>query len=245
MYTYNPIEDCYATKKKILIFRDELQFLRKKMKRLNILDFGCGNANDFGKYFFNQFDNYPGFDIHQPSINFASKKFSKKNIRFTTKSPHSKFDVIFVSEVLEHLDNPQKTLTFLNSLLNKNGIILASTPNGYGLTEIEKFIIHKFGIYKFLRRIYKIIKKPAELKKEKIPFNFDSGHIQFFTFKQLKKIINNASLKLSYIKNGTVLGADISGATILKFECTKKLNTFLADFLPTSFSATWIFKLVK
>ena len=32
MYLYNPIEDCYATKKKIKIFRKELDLLRIKKK---------------------------------------------------------------------------------------------------------------------------------------------------------------------------------------------------------------------
>ena len=40
MYKYNPIEDCYATKKKIHIFRNEINKLRVKKKKLKsmILD---------------------------------------------------------------------------------------------------------------------------------------------------------------------------------------------------------------
>ena len=44
IYKYNPIEDCYATKKKIHIFRDEIEKRSSKKKYLSILDFGCGNG---------------------------------------------------------------------------------------------------------------------------------------------------------------------------------------------------------
>ena len=46
-YKYNPIEDYYATKKKIYIFRKEIENKLKKVKRLSILDLCCENTNDF------------------------------------------------------------------------------------------------------------------------------------------------------------------------------------------------------
>ena len=39
MYKYNPIEDCYATKKKIHIFRDEIEKRRLKKKILKHFGF--------------------------------------------------------------------------------------------------------------------------------------------------------------------------------------------------------------
>ena len=53
--------------------------------------------------------------------------------------------------MLEHLNDPEKVLFELKQKLKKDGLILGSIPNGYGLTEIEKFVIHKFFIYDFLR----------------------------------------------------------------------------------------------
>ena len=41
-------------------------------------------------------------------------------------------------------------------------------------------------------------------------------------------------LKIYEIRNGTVMGADISGSTFLKFEFTKKINTKIADLFRTS-----------
>ena len=243
-YKYNPIEDCYATKKKIYIFREEIERKVKIDKKISVLDFGCGNANDCGKFLFNDKYKYTGFDVHKPSIDYAKKVFNYKNVFFSTVLNKKKYDIIIISEVLEHLDAPDRTLKFLISLLNQNGIILGSIPNGYGLTEIEKFIIHKFGIYKFVRFLYNLFKK-KNIKSKSIPFNYESGHIQYFTLKRFKRIVNESKLKIEFIRNGTLMGADLSGSTFLRSEFMRKLNTRIAEYIPSQFSATWIFKLSK
>ena len=244
MYKYNPIEDCYATKKKIHIFRDEINKLRSNKKKIEIFDFGCGNALDCARYLINKVDEYYGYDIHNESIKFANKSFGSKNIIFSNKLPKKKFDVIIISEVLEHLDQPDKVINLLKTNLKNNGFILGSIPNGYGLTEIEKFIIHKFFIYKIVRYIYKFFRKKTSLNKN-IPFNNESGHIQFFTLKKFKGVVFKNNLLIKFIKNGTLFGADLTGSTILKPDVMKKINTYLADFIPSFMSATWIFKLQK
>ena len=78
-----------------------------------------------------------------------------------------------------------------------------------------------------------------------VPFNHDSGHIQFFTLKKFKGIIFKNNLLIKFIKNGTLFGADLTGSTILKPNILKRINTYLADFIPNFMSATWIFKLEK
>ena len=87
MYKYNPIEDCYATKKKILIFRYEINKLRSKNKKIEILDFGCGNALDCARYLINKQDKYYGYDIHNESVKFANKNFRAKKYFFQINYP--------------------------------------------------------------------------------------------------------------------------------------------------------------
>ena len=244
IYKYNPIEDCYATKKKIYIFRNEIEKFILKNKNITLLDFGCGNANDCGKFLISPEYKYIGFDIHIPSLKFAEKNFGNKNVSFCSKVDNKKYDIIIISEVLEHLKHPMETLKLLNKKLKKNGIILGSVPNGYGLTEIEKFIIHKFGVYSFARYIYGFFKEKKKIVNT-VPFNRESGHIQFFTLGNLKRVIKNSGLELEYLKNGSLMGADITGSTIFRSEILKRLNTKIADFIPSFLSATWIFKLRK
>ena len=127
------------------------------------MDFGCGNIEDCGKYILNKKDFYLGFDIHKESIDYAKKKYKTKKINFKEKISNKKFDIIIISEVLEHLDKPEEILFQLKNKLKKDGLILGSIPNGYGLTEIEKFIIHKFFIYDFLRFCIHFLKKKLKI----------------------------------------------------------------------------------
>ncbi len=240
IYKYNPIEDCNATKKKIYIFRNQIEKFIKKNKNLATLDFGCENANDCGKFLISPKYKYIGYDIHIPSLKFAEKNFGNKNVSFCSKVDNKKYDIIIISEVLEHLKHPMETL----KLLKKDGIILGSVLNGYRLTEIEKFIIHKFGVYSFARYIYGFFKEKKKIVNS-VPFNRESGHIQFFTLGNLKRVIKNIGLELEYLKNGYIMGGDITGSTTFRSEILKRLNTKIADFIPSFLSATWIFKLRK
>ena len=45
-------------------------------------------------------------DIHKPSIKFAKKEFNVKNVSFSSSINDRKFDIIIISEVLEHLSDP-------------------------------------------------------------------------------------------------------------------------------------------
>ena len=90
--------------------------------------------------------------------------------------------------------------------------------------------------------IAKKVKKKSRVKKE-VPYNYESGHIQFFTLSSLENVVNEAGYELTAVRNGSVMGADLSGATILKFKVLIKLNTKIADYLPSWAAATWHFVL--
>ena len=86
------------------------------------------------------------------------------------------------------------------SLFITNGIILGPIINGSGLTEIEKFIIHKFSIYKSLRFLYNLFDK--KIRSKKIQFNYESGHIQYCTLRKCKRLVKYSTLNSKFIKNG-------------------------------------------
>ena len=64
------------------------------------------------------------------------------------------------------MENPTEIIKKLNNSIHTGGILLGSVPNGFGLTEIEKFLIHKLGIYIFIKRIYYLFKKKKKSKKK-------------------------------------------------------------------------------
>ena len=84
---YNPIEDCYATKKKIYIFKREIEKNCKINKEVSLFAIRCGNSNDCGKFIINNFYEYYNINIHQESIVYASRIFRSKNIKFSLIKP--------------------------------------------------------------------------------------------------------------------------------------------------------------
>ena len=94
-------------------------------------------------------------------------------------------------EVLENLVNHKEVLLELKNKLKNDGLIFGSILNGFGLTEIVKFVIHRFLIYDFLKFFYLYFKR-KKLKK-RISFNCYSGHIYFFTFPRFKRWLSSVS----------------------------------------------------
>ncbi len=87
------------------------------------------------------------------------------------------FDVIICGDILEHLNNPWNVLKKFSEMLNVNGIIIISLPNAQ---HIDVFI-HLF------------MKNTWPLNTRGI---FDKTHKRFFTFSDMKNLIDDADLKI-------------------------------------------------
>lgn len=104
----------------------------KKLKPKRVLDLGCADgalcmtlAKDGIKC--------TGVNLYKPSVDFAKER-AKKN-RLDAEFIHSdlfdykeKADVVVMTEVLEHLPDPQKGVDHAMSLLKKDGVAFFSTP---------------------------------------------------------------------------------------------------------------------
>ena len=103
-----------------------------------VADIGCGHGISsaiLSKYA----ASIDGFDIDKKAIGYAKnlkRKFKLNNTNFywydlyNTKRPSNSYDVAMLGDVIEHVDNPFLLLTETRRILNKNGILLLSTPNG-------------------------------------------------------------------------------------------------------------------
>lgn len=118
------ITENFSFKKKekyiLKYFKNEI-----KIRRISILDVGCGSGNFLRKISSKFFDK-TGFDIKnfvdKYDFDFCSGNFLKTKFR-------KKFDVICLWHVLEHLAKPYEYLNKIKKLLQKDGIIIISTPN--------------------------------------------------------------------------------------------------------------------
>lgn len=119
-------------------YRTLIHFFKKyKVNKARVLDVGCGVGTiDF--YLANLGNFVIGLDISQNAIviarqNAINLKLSKRvkfyKLDFPTKIPKGKFDVIVCSEVLEHLLFDELAVQKIQSLLNKGGIVIASSPS--------------------------------------------------------------------------------------------------------------------
>lgn len=104
------------------------------IKKGNVLDFGCG-LGQFLTFLPNAFEKY-GIEINTRAVRFIEKNIPQIKIfnDLSSLKPKSlKFNLITLWHVLEHLENPKKTLRQLISLMEKDAVLFISTPNSQSL----------------------------------------------------------------------------------------------------------------
>lgn len=104
--------------------------LTRLLKKGRILDFGCGQG-EFLASLPESFEKY-GIEVNLQAIQFIKKNFPQIKISRDLSSwskKQKKFQTITLWHVLEHLQEPEKILSKLINLLEKDGYLILSTPN--------------------------------------------------------------------------------------------------------------------
>lgn len=104
-----------------------------------ILDYGCGGGKFIIEALSKQFKT-TGVEFNPLLVEHLKKQFPEETF-YTNEEiigTETQYDVIFLSNVLEHLTSPIETLLFLKSKLNDNGIFVIEGPieNNFHLTKI-------------------------------------------------------------------------------------------------------------
>ena len=181
------------------------------------LDFGCGPGTFIGNY---SKIKSVGVDISKVQIDFADKKYGDK-FKFYNSIEHEKgfneqnFDVITMIELVEHLTDSEilKLLDDLYNLLEKDGILVLTTPNfrsTYALIEIAVNIFGKVSykdqhINKFSKVRLGELLNQSKFKEVKISKILNYGI--FFSFLNIRFAlrVNNFFEKLFFNKFGFLL----------------------------------------
>ena len=175
---------------------------KKKLNKLKILDVGCGGglvSEGIAKLG----ADVTGIDFIEENIRVAKKhaKQSKLEINYIVKDFEkerltSKYDVIIIFEVLEHLENWKSFLEKIQKNLKPKGVLIASTINR---NLISKFLTIDLAenLLKWIplntHNYYKFI-KPEELKDNLTANNFkkiEFSGLSYNIFKQKWKMNNN------------------------------------------------------
>lgn len=131
----------FSEKKNIFkkIFFSPIKFIirgTKIKKGLNLLDIGCGSGQFL--YEMRSLD-LKVYGVEPGNFDKEGNKKYNLNIKNTNllkaKYPKEFFDIITMNHVLEHLNNPNKTLKEINKTLKKGGLLIIGVPNTNALAK--------------------------------------------------------------------------------------------------------------
>jgi len=161
-------------------FFSSLVFLAKTLNPKKVLDAGCGEGFSLSKLTANKIGEYlEGIENSKEAIAFGKKLFPKANIKlgsiYDLPYEANYFDLVLCTEVLEHLENPQKALSEIIRVSKK--YIILSVPN-------EPF----FRLANFLSGKY--VKT----------FGNSPGHINHWNLFSFQRFIKKQNAKIKTIK---------------------------------------------
>jgi len=240
---YNRIADIKRLQFIITTLNENLQ------KGSRVLDVGCGNgiiSRGVGK------EGYQvhGIDISEKAIEKAKALTTLPNVTFDNISAEqlvadgNKFDAVICSEVLEHLNHPQKLLKVLYDSLRDNGLLIVTVPNGRGPREmfVTKPIIRMQQKNNWMWRMLPKIKRLLGYSGTTVQSDAeDLTHVQFFTKKSLESLAVTNNFKI--IKFGvTNFIDDVFPFSIVtkRVMYLQKMDAALADKLPANYAGSFV-----
>jgi 2-polyprenyl-3-methyl-5-hydroxy-6-metoxy-1,4-benzoquinol methylase len=256
-------ENVFGHTKKVKLFRSSIEKTRqeKMPKSLRILDIGCGSGYAVTRFLGKTGDDVLGVDLYAPNIHFATEHFRNEGMRFqcvdveSLSSNGEIFDVVVLADVLEHLNNPAGLLGVVSKLIEENGRVLVTVPNGRGPFEIESAIsripligsilLKTVGFaVAFLNRF--ILKGlwtcSQEIYPHDLPYNADSGHLQFFSKSDMFQILKNAGFSVIQFQNLSFLAGPFTNTIFTPWKSFCKFNVRIADILPYWQASAWFFE---
>ncbi len=169
-----------------------------------VLDVGCGNgviSRSLGQKGFR----VKGIDVSEKAIARARELNTSPQVQFEVVSAeklvadgHS-YHAVICSEVLEHLNEPGKLLDVLYQLLDPEGVLIVTVPNGLGPRELlvtrPVIALQKRNnwIWKFLLKTKKMMGYSGTTVQSAAD---DLTHIQFFTKGSLERLAAGSRFRI-------------------------------------------------
>lgn len=188
-------------------------FSHNKRGFVRLLDIGCGTggflhyARDHG------FEVY-GFDSSQAQIDYASRDLQNLRKAFHPVeyleflgAPDLRFDMVTLWDVLEHIRNPLESLCSIRSILNPNGLLFVSVPNGRAML--------------WKRKVYTVIGKRDDALW--VPWE----HAYYYSAKSLPAYLTKAGFTI--LKIGAVA---CYPRPISFFELIRRIGFKVTSYLP-------------
>ena len=174
LYSREVLPDDYFSK-----LRDDIFYLIPDSTPLRILDIGCGEGI-LGRRLTESGHNVSGIEFDESAAMVAKENldhvYSADIENFDLELTSPPFDLIILSDILEHLIDPWILLKKLRKALKHRGEIIASIPN------IQYFPI-----------LLNLIRGRFEYRSEGI---LDRSHLRFFTPKEATTMFRNEGYEI-------------------------------------------------
>jgi 2-polyprenyl-3-methyl-5-hydroxy-6-metoxy-1,4-benzoquinol methylase len=254
------IENVYGHTKKVRLALDAISRMHARApgKTLKILDIGCGSGFAVTRFLGTFGDEVLGIDFYPPNIAYANAHFGTQHLSFACldatqlRDEGKRYDVVVLSDVLEHLDEPDRVLHLVHDLILPDGRVIVTIPNGFGPFEVESYI-HKMPAIGWVldrsmaaaahimnRWILKgrwsdmANRQPADL-----PYNSGSPHVQWFTQSRFRHMVESAGFKIEDFRKLSTFSGPFSNYIFGPFAGACERNARLADMLPAAVTSAW------
>lgn len=244
-------ETAYGMRKRIQFIYGEIEKrigkIDKDKRGIKILDVGCGTGELITIPLGFLGVNILGIDINLPSIEYAKGKNPFENVTFECTSvkelADSQFDFIICSEVLEHLKNPSDMLQEIKGKLKENGICIITIPNGYCPKEIEVRLYNMLYTLACRLRLTVLLNLSERYLNKTLrdSLNTESPHIQLFSLKKFKSLLDRCGFSIIRMGNRRFLSGFFSNIILSKFETLSNWNVEVANRLPYFLVSSWMF----
>lgn len=220
-------------------------FPKRDVGSLRVLDVGCGNGSQLAlPLALADGFQITGIDPDERSIEHARRLAAGVlNLHFAPGrveqlSDTELYDVVILSEVLEHTDAPRALLAASVARMAGDGILIVTVPNGFGEFEIDSWVFRTL-------RLQRIIDALARNRQEVLGStdNHESGHVQFFTRRRLRRMFAQCGLNIFREAAASLFAGPLAGITLARSARFIEWNARVTDHLPLLLSSGWYFAL--
>lgn len=241
--------ELHGHKKKLDFFIRALDRLRQQRgvhaSSVSVLEVGCSNGRNISLPLAERGYKVTGVDLHEPSIARARADNPFANARFVCKDANEfvseeTFDVVILSDILEHVHEPLRLLTLSRQLLREGGMLLICIPNGFGPAELERVAVEGSGLDRALSAARQGINRIRG--RSPVAYNEESGHVQRFRMETISSLIEQAGFKIDERAKGALFGGGLTYPVGMMLPPLASASLRLADRMPFPVVSTWYFR---
>lgn len=166
------------------------EFFKNNKPNGKILDVGCSGGH-FMYWAQKRGFNPSGVELNKKTANSAVSYGFEVYNGFLKDAPFEKggFDIVFLGEIIEHVNDPRELITDALKFLKQDGLIVITTPN------IDCFWSKTtFWLYKVFKIPWSSVTPPYHL------FQFNSNNLDVLLGKENLKLISESYLLMTRLK---------------------------------------------